>query len=45
MDIELADIHKKIVEEMQNKYEKTVDSLTHKRRNDNLIENKTDDSK
>ncbi len=45
MDIELTDMHNKIVKEMRNKYDTTVHSLTYKRKKNMLLEHKTDDSK
>ncbi|MCD9550029.1 hypothetical protein GLP21_15480 [Photobacterium carnosum] len=42
MDIELDEVHKSIAEEMKNKYNTTVNSLTYKKKSENLLEHKKD---
>ena len=43
MDIELEAMHKSIADEMKEKYKTTVHALTYKRRNDNLLEHKSNE--
>ncbi len=40
MDIELEGLHNSIAQEMKNKYNTTVNSLTYKKKNENILEHK-----
>lgn len=41
MDIELVEMHKSISKEMKDKFDTTINSITHRRLDDNLLEHKT----
>jgi hypothetical protein len=42
MDIELEDLHNSIAQEMKNKYNTTVNSLTYQKQGENILEHKKD---